>query len=79
MAGLLGRSAMVDVRPPLLASGPRSGSRLLRLEGDVKLALASEQMLWPPSVMGPDRRFDPPTVLGLRHLSKSGSEPRQRL
>ena len=37
------------------ASGPSNGSRLLRLDGKVKFALESEQMLWPPSMIVPQR------------------------
>src|SRR6185436_11003575 len=71
-AGLPGSKPIVRVGPPLSASGPTFGSVLFRLSGAVRAALASEQMLWPRSVIAPRQLLleeSPPTIVLSRNVN----------
>ena len=68
MAGLPGSRAWVRVGPPLSASGPSSGSVLIRSVGSRATAGASEKRLWPSETNeAPDSRTRlPPAGLAKR-------------
>lgn len=53
MAGLPGSNGNVNVNPPLSLNGPSSGSVLFSPVPEVHTGVASDERLWPRSVMTP--------------------------